>query len=112
AAARLLGAQAPLSVSEAAWVPNLDPLARLALGGLLAGYIIERTRVVAPIGLLLGITLGLEVVGWVYAHVAPGESMTERVDWLANRVGGWLDAVGSGGVSNDPLVFTLAMAGL
>src|SRR5207248_11205140 len=50
--------------------------------------------------------------GWVYAHVAPGESMTERVDWLASRVGGWLDAVGSGGVSNDPLVFTLAMAGL
>jgi transglutaminase-like putative cysteine protease len=110
AAAGLLVVQAPLSVSEAAWVPNLEPLARLAVAGLLAGYIIERTRVLAPIGLLLGGLLGFEVVTWVYSQVAPGASMSERVDSLGGRVGGWFDAVGGGGVSNDPLVFALAMA--
>jgi len=62
AAAGLLLVQAPSSVSEAAWVPDLEPLARIALAGLLAGYIIERTRVVTPLGLLLGVALGLEVV--------------------------------------------------
>ena len=111
-AAALLVVQAPLSVMEAAWVPNLDPLVRIALGGVVAGYIIERTRVLAPIGLLLGAILGFEIVTWVYSNVAPAGSMNERIDWLGARVGGWFDAVGGGGVSNDPLVFALAMASL
>lgn len=112
AAAALLVAQASFSVIDAAWVPNLDPLARIAIGGLLAGYIIERTRVLAPVGLLLGAVLGLEVVTWVYTNVAPAGSTGERVNWLTGRVAEWFDAVGGGGVSNDPLVFALAMATL
>ena len=112
AAAAFLLLQAPLSVVEAGWVPNLGPLPRLALAGLLAGYLLERTRVAGPLGLLLGTVLGVEVITWVYAQAAVGSSLSERVDWLSGRVGGWLDAVGSGGVSNDALVFALAMAGL
>ena len=112
AAAGLLVVQAPLSVTESAWVPNLEPLARLALGGLLAGYVVERTRVLAPIGLLLGGLLGFEAITGVFAQVAEGASMSERVNWLGVRVAGWFDAVVSGGVSNDPLVFALAMASL
>ena len=112
AAAAVVLIQAPSSVVEAGWVANLEPLPRLALAGLLAGYLIERTRVPPPIGLLLGAALGLELITWTYAQVAVGASLAERVDWLGGRVGGWLDAVGSGGVSNDALVFALAMAGL
>jgi transglutaminase-like putative cysteine protease len=111
-AAGLLVVQAPLSVSESAWVPNLDPLARLALGGLLAGYVIERSRVLAPLGLLLGAVLGFEIIAWVYAQVASGGSIDERINTLGVRVGDWFDAVAGGGVSNDPLVFGLAMAAL
>jgi transglutaminase-like putative cysteine protease len=112
AAAGLLVVQAPLSVTESAWVPGLEPLARLALGGLLAGYLIERTRVLAPFGLLLGTLLGIEIVTWVYIQTAPGGATGERVSWLGSRIGDWFDTVGGGGVSNDPLVFALAMAGL
>ena len=112
AAAALLVAQAPLSVSEAAWVPNLEPLAQLAIGGLLAGYLIERTRAPGAFGLLLGLVLGIEVIIWTFAPIAPGQTMSQRVDWLGGRIGGWFDAVAGGGVSNDPLVFALAMAGL
>jgi transglutaminase-like putative cysteine protease len=112
AAAGLLVAQAPQSVGEAAWVPNLDPLTRIALAGLLAGYLIERTRVPAVFGLPLGAVLGVEVIIWVYAHIAEGATMTDRVAWLGGRVGEWFDTVGGGGVSNDPVVFALAMAGL
>jgi transglutaminase-like putative cysteine protease len=112
AAAGLLVVQAPLSVSESAWVPNLEPLARLAIGGLLAGYVIERTRILAPVGLLLGALLGFEVVTWVYAQVTTGASTAERVNALGVRVGDWFDTVAGGGVSNDPLVFALAMAAL
>jgi transglutaminase-like putative cysteine protease len=112
AAAGLLVAQAPQSVGEAAWVPNLDPLTRIALAGLLAGYLIERTRVPAVFGLPLGAVLGFEVITWVYAHIAEGATMAERVAWIGGRVGEWFDAVAGGGVSNDPVVFALAMAGL
>jgi transglutaminase-like putative cysteine protease len=111
-AAGFLVVQAPLSVTESAWVPNLDSLARLALGGLLAGYVVERTRVLAPIGLLIGGLLGFEVITWVFSQVAEGALMSDRVNWLGLRVAGWFDAVGGGGVSNDPLVFALAMASL
>ena len=112
AAAALLLVQAPLSVVEAAWVANLGPLPRLAVAGLLAGYLLERTRVPGPLGLPLGVMLGAEVITWLYAQFAVGASLGERVDWLMGRVGGWLDAVAGGGVSNDPLVFALAMGSL
>ena len=36
-------------------------------------------------------------------------SLSERVEWLGNRVSSWLDTIVGGGVSNDPLVFALAM---
>ena len=112
AAAGLMLVQAPLSVAQANWVPNLDPLPRLAVAGLLAGYVLERTRVHSVAGLLLGSVLGLEVITWVYAQIGVGEQLNERIDWLSGRVGGWFEAVGGGGVSNDPLVFSLAMAAL
>src|SRR5205085_8130907 len=56
--------------------------------------------------------LGFELIAWVYAQVAIVGTLAERVDWLAGRLGGWLDVVVGGGVSNDPLVFALAMAAL
>ncbi len=112
AAAGLLVAQAPQSVGEAAWVPNLDPLTRLALAGLLAGYLIERTRVAAVFGLPLGAILGFEIITWVYSNIAEGATLTEHVNWLGGRVGDWFNTVAGGGVSNDPVVFALAMASL
>ena len=67
AAAALLLVQAPLSVVEAGWVTNLGPLPRLAVAGLLAGYLLERSRVPGPLGLPLGALLGAEVIIWLYA---------------------------------------------
>ena len=112
AAAAFLLLQAPLSVVESAWVPNLDPLPKLALAGLLAGYLIERTRVPGPFGLPLGVALGFEAVTYAFAQVPTGGSLSERINWLGGRVGSWFDTVASGGVSNDPLVFAVAMGAL
>jgi transglutaminase-like putative cysteine protease len=111
-AAAFVLVQAPRSVVEAAWVANLDPLPRLAIAGLLAGYILERTRAPGPLALPIGVLLGLEVITWVYAQIAIVGSLAERIEWLEGRVGGWLDTVAGGGVSNDPLVFALAMSAL
>jgi transglutaminase-like putative cysteine protease len=111
-AAAFLLVQAPLSVVEAGWVPNLDPLPRLAVAALLVGYLIERMRWPGAVGLPLGALIGFEAVTYVYAQVAVGASLGDRADWLAARVGDWLDAIAGGGVSNDPLVFALAMAAL
>lgn len=110
--AAVLVLQAPLSVAEAHWVPNLDPLPRLTLASLIVGYLIERTRLISPFAMLLGMLLGIEIVTWTYASVAPADTLSQQVDWLGGHVGSWLDSVASGGVSNDPLVFALAMAGL
>jgi transglutaminase-like putative cysteine protease len=112
AALAMLLAQAPLSVVGAGWVPNLDPLPRIAVLGMLIGYLIERSRLPGPLGLPLGVLLGVEVITWVYAQVAVVGSLADRVDWLGGRVGSWIDAVAGGGVSNDPLVFALAMSAL
>ena len=106
----LLVVQAPQSVVEAAWVPNLDPLPRFALGGLLAGYLHRTHAFARALGLPLGALLGVEAITYVYAQVAVVGSLSERVDWLGGRVSAWLDTIVGGGVSNDPLVFALAMA--
>ncbi|MBV9582971.1 MAG: transglutaminase domain-containing protein, partial [Chloroflexi bacterium] len=82
----------------------------LAVVALIVGYLAERTRVPSPLGLLLGIGLGTEAITWVYAQVAPAGPLSDRVDWLGGRIGDWFDAVAGGGVSNDPLVFAVAMA--
>jgi transglutaminase-like putative cysteine protease len=111
-AAGLLLVQAPASVVDAAWVPNLESLPRLAIGGLLAAYLIERTRVPALLGIPLALLLGIEAITYVFAQFGPAGSLAERVDWLDGRMSTWLDIVAGGGVSNDPLVFGLAMAAL
>jgi transglutaminase-like putative cysteine protease len=111
-AAAVLLVQAPLSVVDAGWVPNLEPLPKLAVAGLLIGYLIERTRLPGPLGLPLGILLGFEAVTYTFAAVHTARTLAERVDWLGGRVGGWVDTIASGGVSNDPLVFAVAMGGL
>ncbi|MDQ3811275.1 MAG: DUF3488 and transglutaminase-like domain-containing protein [Chloroflexota bacterium] len=112
AAATLVVLQAPLSVVEAAWVPDLDTLPRLAVAGLLVGYLVERTRLPGAVGLPLGAVLGAEIVTYVFAWPAGSGTLAERVGLLGGRVGAWLDTIASGGVSNDPLVFAVAMAAL
>jgi hypothetical protein len=102
---------APLSVRDAAWVPNLEMLP-LALGGLLVGYGLERTRLPGSAGHLLATVIGLETVTYTYARLPVVGSMTDRVAWLAGRVGAWLEAISGGGVSNDPVVFAVTMAAL
>jgi transglutaminase-like putative cysteine protease len=111
-AAGLLVLPAPLSIREAAWVPNLEPVPKLALAGLLTGYLVERTRLPAIVGNLLAVALGVEAIAWAYAPVVEGSSVSERATALLGHLGGWLDLVLTGGVSNDPLVFALAMGAL
>jgi transglutaminase-like putative cysteine protease len=111
-AAGLLLVQAPLSLVDAGWVPNLQPLPKLAIAGLVIGYLIERTQLPAPLGLPLGLLVGVEAVVYVFAQAAVDGSLAERIDWLDGRISAWLDAIASGGVSNDPLVFAVAMAAL
>ena len=82
AAAAAVVVQAPLSVVEAGWVPYLENLPRLALGGLLAGYLVERTRLPGLIGLPLAMLLGVEAIILEFTRVAPDGSTAERVEWL------------------------------
>src|SRR5215216_5677626 len=77
AAAALLLVQAPLSVVAAGWVPNLEPLPRVAVLGLLTGYLIERSRLAGPVGLPIGMLLGVELVTWEYAGLAPGGPLAQ-----------------------------------
>src|SRR5262249_2064075 len=96
AAAALLVHQAPASGAAAGWVPTLEPLPRLALAGLVAGYLVERTRVLAVFGIPLVAVLGAEAVTYVYAPVASATgSMSARVNALGESVGTWLTTVAS-----------------
>jgi transglutaminase-like putative cysteine protease len=111
-AAGLLVLPAPLSIRDAAWVSGLEPVPTLAIGGLLVGYLVERTRLPAILGSLLATALGVEAVAWQYAPSVEGSTLGEQVANLLAHLGSWLDLVLTGGVSNDPLVFALAMGAL
>ena len=74
-AAGLLLVQAPLSLVDAGWVPNLQPLPKLAIAGLVIGYLIERTQLPAPLGLPLGLLVGVESVVYVFAQAAVDGSL-------------------------------------
>jgi len=100
---------APLSVRDAGWVEHLDLVPPLALAGLLYGHLFARTRLPALLVQPILTVVGLEAVVYVFTRVAPGDDLTHRGAWLLGRVVGWFQTVVSGGVSNDALVFALAM---
>src|SRR5262249_42975852 len=86
-AARVL--QAPLSVVEANWVPYLEPVPRLALLGLITGYLVERARLPGPLGLPLGVLLGFEALTAAFAPGAGAGPLAHQVDVLGSRIGSW-----------------------
>ncbi|MBV9358059.1 MAG: transglutaminase domain-containing protein [Chloroflexi bacterium] len=110
AAAASMVVVAPISVREAAWVDHLEPLPKLALAGLVIGYLLARTRLSGFLALILLSLLGVELVAYTYSSVAPAGPRSDQVDFLAHRLSGWFVTVMTGGVSNDALVFALAMA--
>src|SRR5262249_48345618 len=103
-------AVAPISVRDAARGDHLDPLPKLAPAGLLAGYLLARTRLSGFLALALLTVLGVELVAYVYSGLAPAGSQADQVAFLEHRLTGWFVTVMTGGVSNDALVFALAMA--
>jgi hypothetical protein len=101
--------QPALSVREAAWVPHLELLPELALAGVVLGFVLARTRVLAALAHLLVLGLGIEALTVLFGAYGGQPTLREQVEWLSGRVATWLDAVQTGGASNDALLFALTM---
>jgi transglutaminase-like putative cysteine protease len=99
-----------LSLASADWVDDLWIVPRLALAGLLLGFVLTKLPVRSFVAHWCAVEIGVLVVGSYFALQAPTEDWESRVVWLGGRVWAWLQVVFGGGMSNDSMLFALVMA--
>src|SRR5436309_5763169 len=106
----LVVAAPALSLTAAAWVPNLQGLVLFACGGLLVGYALGSIRLRPYAAHTLAIGLGFELAIGQFARVAVQGEWGERIRLLLVKLGLWAQAALQGGASNDSLMFALTLA--
>jgi len=99
------------SINSADWVPEMPSLMPTAALGLALGLIMARARVYEAIAHFVAIAAGVGIVGLSSSSTLQG-SMPDRLSELGERMQLWLEAVFSGGISNDNLPFVVLVVGL
>ena len=96
------------SVEVADWAPT-PSLALVILLGLLAALLLARIRVWGIFLLPAGLLLGAGVVIWQLSVSAPDDLQVDTAAQLFYRLGLWLQAARSEGISIDPLPFATGL---
>ena len=96
------------SVEVADWAPT-PSLALVILLGLLAALLLARIPVWGVLLLPTGLLLGAVVVVWQMTAGAPDELQVDTAAQLFRRLGLWLQAARSEGISIDPLPFAAGL---
>lgn len=103
-----------LSIEEADWVDEMPSLVAAAAGGLVAGWGLltlpgppwaRHLGGVAAGVTTVGVLVGRALVPADPAHAGAGDRLRE----LGERTGDWFEALRTGGISADPVVFVLAV---
>src|SRR6266545_111677 len=95
------------SINSADWVPEMPSLLPTAALGL----VMARTRVHEAIAHFVAIAIGVVSVGLSASSTLEG-SIPDRMSELGDRMQLWIEAVFSGGISNDNLPFVVLVVGL
>ena len=99
------------SINGADWVPEMPSLYSVSFLGLGLGLVMARARLHEAIAHFIAIAVG--VVGVSLSATSTIEGTTsDRISELGDRMWFWLDAVYSGGISNDNLPFVVLVVGL
>jgi transglutaminase-like putative cysteine protease len=99
------------AVVAACWAEGLSQLLVVVPLSALLGMLLARTRFSEPIAFLLSSMYGLGFISLINASIlSPGLGWRARYVELTERLGRWLEAVISGGVSDDNLVFVVSVS--
>ncbi len=103
------------SIQQAEWADRLGVLNRVMLGGLVAGFVVSKwRRVPSPLLHLAGMVFGAVVVTLGVTSFLPDALGTrrERLSWLWDRAGEWLNNLISGDAADDLYMFVMFIMGL
>src|SRR3954468_10880664 len=96
----LVGAPAA-SVTAADWADYLTWLPVFATAGVLFALYLSRRRLAAPWAHTVGLAGGVLFVLLYFTTTAERGGLWERLGWLGNRIGAWIDVAATGGASSD-----------
>lgn len=99
------------SINSADWVPEMPSLYTSSILGLVLGLILARSRVHEAIAHLVAIGAGVVIVCIESTSSLDG-SLIDRISELGDRMHLWINAIYSGGISNDNLPFVVLVVGL
>jgi transglutaminase-like putative cysteine protease len=103
---------AATSISAARWTDGLGSLATTATFGLVAGFLLARSRFPAMIAHAFSLVYGLFTVSYLIGGMVDQPTWRERMIELGERIVTWLTKATSGGTSRDSLMFVLLLASL
>ena len=96
------------TVQDARWV-RTPGLLVIVLASTLAGLALARVRTPWPLLHLAGLVLGSAFVVWQGSSLVDGDSLSDRVGEMWNRLDLFYDAATAGGISTDLLPVSLAV---
>jgi transglutaminase-like putative cysteine protease len=100
------------AVQGARWVEDLPPLAEIAIGGLLFGTILAKTRLPGYLTHPVAVLYGVVITTWGVQGIIRLPTWPERLVDLILRLNYWAYAARTGGINNDPLPFVFMITAL
>lgn len=100
------------SVEAAQWVERMPALSWGMILAILLGLAVAKLPLRAPLGLALGLCVGVVGVIWQTTAVTQGDGLAQRVADLRDRMIIWWDVVNTDGISRDPVPFSLLIVSL
>lgn len=100
------------TMETAGWVRHMPSLMLVSFLALLLGVSLARWRASSWWVLPLALAVGMPVVLWQVLGVVPGDGLADRWGVFVDRLDRWFQIVRGGGISRDPLPFTIIITGL
>ncbi|MPZ49666.1 MAG: DUF4129 domain-containing protein [Dehalococcoidia bacterium] len=99
------------SISSADWVPEMPSFYLVAFLGLFVGLFLSRLHIHEVFAHITALAIGFAGVTYSSAGKLEG-SLSERISELSDRTSVWINALISGGISNDNLPFVVLVVAL
>ena len=99
-----------VTIQQAEWT-DTPGMVLIVLLSSLAGLALAKVRWPWPVLIVIGLALGVVIVYWQAARLAPDESLIASIRQTAVRLNDWYQAAVSGGISTDLMPFSMALLG-
>ncbi|MSQ31682.1 MAG: hypothetical protein EXR59_00355 [Dehalococcoidia bacterium] len=97
-------------VERGEWVPDSPDLWAVATFGAVAGLAMAKVKIHALFLHILGLGLGLVFTTWRTLSLIETGSLSEKLSVFIDRLDKWMDAVRSGGINTDFIIFAYVLA--